>query len=60
MASSDLEVLVDMGFERERAEMAVKRSGGCRLSRLRASPIILPDEHVLMLTCSSAGGLGVA
>ncbi|KAI9789706.1 MAG: hypothetical protein M1816_005881 [Peltula sp. TS41687] len=28
MASSDLDVLLDMGFEKERAEMAVKKSGG--------------------------------
>ncbi|KAI9680594.1 MAG: hypothetical protein M1817_004034 [Caeruleum heppii] len=28
MASSDLSVLLDMGFEQERAEMAVKKSGG--------------------------------
>lgn len=28
MTQSDLEVLIDMGFERERAELAVKRSGG--------------------------------
>lgn len=29
MASSDLSVLVDMGFEKERAELAVKKTGGC-------------------------------
>ncbi|MCJ1308331.1 hypothetical protein MMC25_001984 [Agyrium rufum] len=28
MTSSDLDVLIDMGFERERAELAVKKSGG--------------------------------
>jgi len=28
MAPSDLKVLLDMGFERERAELAVKKSGG--------------------------------
>lgn len=28
MTQSDLEVLLDMGFEKERAELAVKRSGG--------------------------------
>jgi UBX domain-containing protein 1/4 len=28
MAPSDLNVLLDMGFERERAELAVKKSGG--------------------------------
>ena len=33
MASSDLSVLLDMGFEKERAELAVKKSGGCKASR---------------------------
>jgi hypothetical protein len=28
MASSDLDVLVDMGFDKERADMAVKKTGG--------------------------------
>ena len=28
MASSDLDVLLDMGFERPRAELAVKKTGG--------------------------------
>ncbi|MCJ1298932.1 hypothetical protein MMC08_001723 [Hypocenomyce scalaris] len=28
MASSDLDVLLDMGFEKDRAELAVKKSGG--------------------------------
>lgn len=30
MTSSDLSVLLDMGFEKERAELAVKKSGGCK------------------------------
>jgi UBA/TS-N domain len=29
MASTDLEQLLDMGFEKQRAEMAVKSTGGC-------------------------------
>ena len=29
--SSDLDALLDMGFEKERAELAVKKTGGCRL-----------------------------
>ncbi|KAF2461379.1 ubiquitin-related domain-containing protein [Lineolata rhizophorae] len=29
MASSDLGMLIDMGFDKERASIAVKRSGGC-------------------------------
>jgi UBX domain-containing protein 1/4 len=28
MAQSDLDLLLDMGFERARAELAVKKSGG--------------------------------
>lgn len=31
MAPSDLEQLLDMGFEKERAEIAVKKAGGSRL-----------------------------
>lgn len=27
---SDLETLIDMGFDPERAKLAVKESGGCR------------------------------
>jgi UBX domain-containing protein 1/4 len=34
MSTSDLDQLIDMGFERERAEMAVKKTGGCMLSVL--------------------------
>jgi hypothetical protein len=34
MGSSDLEVLIDMGFEKVRAEMAVKKTGGCKYSLL--------------------------
>lgn len=33
MASSDLDVLLDMGFDKTRAELAVKKTGGCELSR---------------------------
>ena len=29
MAQSDLEVLLDMGFEQARAELAIKKPGGC-------------------------------
>ncbi len=29
MGQTDLEALLDMGFEPERAELAVKRTGGC-------------------------------
>ena len=30
MASSDLDTLIDMGFEKPRAELAVKKTGGCK------------------------------
>lgn len=30
--AGDLEVLVDMGFAKERAQLAVKKSGGCMFS----------------------------
>jgi hypothetical protein len=30
MAISDLDQLLDMGFDKERAEIAVKKSGGCK------------------------------
>lgn len=29
MVSSDLETLVDMGFDKSRAELAVKKGGNC-------------------------------
>jgi hypothetical protein len=29
MVQSDLTLLLDMGFEKERAELAVKKTGGC-------------------------------
>lgn len=34
MGQSDLEVLIDMGFEKARAEIAVKKSGGRKLPSL--------------------------
>lgn len=40
MATSDLNMLLDMGFEKERAEMAVKKTGG-RKSSLPSSDIFL-------------------
>lgn len=30
MGQTDLEVLLEMGFEKARAELAVKKTGGCR------------------------------
>lgn len=42
MAATDLEQLIEMGFEKERAELAVKNTGGCQKSPLR------PVEGVFM------------
>jgi hypothetical protein len=36
MAQSDLELLLEMGFEKPRAELAVKKTGGCKLLLSRA------------------------
>lgn len=41
---SDLEQLLDMGFDKERAEIAVKKSGGCRLLPGR-STFIIANSH---------------
>jgi hypothetical protein len=41
MTASDLEVLLSMGFEKERAEMAVKKSGGCERPTADFVPIKL-------------------
>jgi hypothetical protein len=30
MAQSDLDLLLEMGFEKARAELAVKKTGGCK------------------------------
>ena len=32
MATSDLDQLIDMGFDKEKAQMAVKKTGGCKQS----------------------------
>ena len=34
MAQSDLDLLLEMGFDRERAELAVKRTGGREIPSL--------------------------
>lgn len=31
--ASDLEQLIEMGFEKERAEIAVQKTGNCKLTR---------------------------
>ena len=40
MASSDLDVLVDMGFDKERADMAVKKTGGRKFVYIHLIPVI--------------------
>jgi hypothetical protein len=35
MAPSDLNMLIDMGFDKERAELAVKKTGNCKLLHCR-------------------------
>lgn len=37
MAPTDLENLVDMGFEKPKAEMALKKSGNCKAFRFAFS-----------------------
>ena len=38
MAQSDLDTLLEMGFDKERAELAVKESGGCKSSLKHTNP----------------------
>lgn len=40
MASSDLDVLVDMGFDKERADMAVKKTGGRKFVYIHLIPVV--------------------
>ena len=35
MATSDLDQLIDMGFEKEKAALAVKKTGGCKMPSTR-------------------------
>lgn len=37
MTKSDLELLIEMGFEQARAELAVKKTGGCQCFSLTPS-----------------------
>jgi predicted transcriptional regulator len=41
--AGDLEVLIDMGFEKARADMAVKKTGGCK--SLSPAYILLQSQH---------------
>lgn len=45
--ATDLEQLLDMGFEKARAEIAVKKSGGCMFLPI---PVLLLDEHMKLTT----------
>lgn len=50
MVSSDLEALVEMGFEEERAEIALKKSGGCMLFSGQSSALmsyLMPNRQSL-------------
>lgn len=38
MASSDLDVLLDMGFQKARAEIAVNKTGGCKFLYTQNGP----------------------
>jgi len=49
MGQSDLEVLIDMGFEKARAEIAVKKSGGRKLPSLVSLCIYL--THLFSTRC---------
>ena len=37
MTQSDLDLLLEMGFERARAELAVKKTGGCESTPISSS-----------------------
>lgn len=39
MASTDLEQLIDMGFDKERAELAVKKTGGRKFKCSKLPPL---------------------
>jgi len=49
MASSDLSVLLDMGFEKERAELAVKKTGGCKYSLRTFVPVHVYSMLIMYL-----------
>jgi len=56
MASSDLSVLVDMGFEKERAELAVKKTGGCECTHLIFLDLVVLHSEVLLSDPSPVQG----
>ena len=52
MAPTDLENLLDMGFEKSKAELALKKSGNCRSNK---SVLALLSNTVLTVGCSGPG-----
>lgn len=56
MVSTDLDTLLDMGFDKAKAELAVKKSGGCKsLIAAGVYPLISPQQlaHKVISTRSS-------
>lgn len=53
--ASDLDQLIEMGFDKERAELAVKKTGGRKLSHPMTYACIIPSN-----TVDSARGARVA
>ena len=52
MAPTDLENLLDMGFEKSKAELALKKSGNCKSNKLVLA--LLPNT-MLIVGCSGSG-----
>lgn len=44
--ATDLEQLLDMGFEKARAELAVKKSGGCRYCNVRLPDLVTVNTFI--------------
>lgn len=55
MTATDVDQLVEMGFDKERAEMAMSKTGGCECSRAAGaygamfplSPMAINDQYLL-------------
>lgn len=56
MGQSDLDLLIEMGFERARAELAVKKAGGCQCFVPRRTALI----SQILTEMFSAAGLDMA
>lgn len=46
MTKSDIDLLLEMGFEQARAELAVKKTGGCQYPHFLRAPAILTANAV--------------